>query len=191
MYNPCWAYAEQILSHTEHTRNEFHRMLSIRRTDFIACWACAEMFKSQISRPNRIRFSKISCYRPLGPYGFGFCKKSQKKISCLCTFKVEALWAEFWNKRQKLLAKRWQTLEKYFILGKKSNKILKWHLLTVLLVLYFKRLGSKTFAHAQNVLCTETAASTRQPSILRSSGSDTTRSGGTITSIVYCLSMLW
>ncbi len=24
---------------------------------------------------------------PLGPYGFGFCKKSQKKISCLCTFK--------------------------------------------------------------------------------------------------------
>ncbi len=69
-------------------RNEFHRMLSIRGTDFIACWACAEMFKSRISRPNRIRFSKISCYRPLGPYGFGFCKKSQKKNSCLWTFKV-------------------------------------------------------------------------------------------------------
>jgi hypothetical protein len=29
MYNPCSAYAERILSHTEHTRNEFHRMLSI------------------------------------------------------------------------------------------------------------------------------------------------------------------
>ncbi len=69
MYNPCWAYAERILLHTEHTRNEFHRMLSIRGTDFIVCWACAEMFKSRISRPNRIRFSKISCYRP---YGFGF-----------------------------------------------------------------------------------------------------------------------
>ncbi len=62
-------------------------MLSIRGTDFITCWACAEMFKSWISRPNRIRFSKISCYRPLGPSGFGFCQKSKKKISCLCTFK--------------------------------------------------------------------------------------------------------
>jgi hypothetical protein len=74
MYNPCWAYAEQILSHTEHMWNEFHRMLSIRWTDFIACWACTEMFKSQISRPYWIRFSKILCYRPLGPFGFGFCK---------------------------------------------------------------------------------------------------------------------
>ncbi len=87
MYNLCWAYAERILSHTEHTRNEFHRMLSILGTDFIACWACAEMFKSWISLPIRIQFLNISCYRPLGPYGFGFCKKSQKKISCLCTFK--------------------------------------------------------------------------------------------------------
>jgi hypothetical protein len=86
MYNPCWAYAERILSHTEHTQNEFLRMLSIRGTDFIACWACAEMFKSRISGPNRWRFSKISCYRPLGPYGFGFCK-TVKKMSCLCTFK--------------------------------------------------------------------------------------------------------
>ena len=43
------------------------RMLSIRGTDFIACWAYAEMFKSRISRPNRILFSKNSCYRPLGP----------------------------------------------------------------------------------------------------------------------------
>ncbi len=67
MHSPCWAYAERILSHTEHTGNEFHRMLSILGTDLIACWACAEMFKSRISRQNRIRFSKISCYRPLGP----------------------------------------------------------------------------------------------------------------------------
>ncbi len=80
MYNPCSAYTEQILSHTEHTRNKFHHLLSIRGTDFIECWACAEMFKSRISRPNRIRFSKISFYRSLGPYGFGFCKKSIKKF---------------------------------------------------------------------------------------------------------------
>jgi hypothetical protein len=33
----------------------------------------------------------ISCYRPLGPYDFGFFKKSLKKISCLCTFKF-AMW---------------------------------------------------------------------------------------------------
>jgi hypothetical protein len=91
MYNLCWAYAERILSHTEHTRNECHRMLIILGTDFIACWACAEMFKSQISLPIRKRFLKISCYRPLGPYGFGFCKKSQKKLSCLCTFKKSGI----------------------------------------------------------------------------------------------------
>jgi hypothetical protein len=68
---------ERTLSPTEHTRNEFHRMLSILETDFIAC---AEMFKSRISLPIRIRFLKISCYRPLGTYGFGFCKKSKKKF---------------------------------------------------------------------------------------------------------------
>ncbi len=83
MYNQCWAYAERILSHTEHTGNEFHRMLSILGTDFIACWACAEMFKSRISLPIWIRFLKISCYRPLGPYGFGFWKKSPKKYFML------------------------------------------------------------------------------------------------------------
>ncbi len=36
------------------------------------------MFKSRISLPSRIRFLQISCYRPLGPYGFGFCKKVKK-----------------------------------------------------------------------------------------------------------------
>jgi hypothetical protein len=81
--------------HAQHTRNEFYRtltirwnefhsMLSIRGTDFIACWACAEMFKSRISRLKRTRFSKISCYRPLGPYGFGFCKKKSKEKFHTC-----------------------------------------------------------------------------------------------------------
>ncbi len=63
----CWAYGEMILSHPEHTRKWFKHWLSIRGNDFTADWAYAEMFKSRISRPNQIRFSKISCYRPLGP----------------------------------------------------------------------------------------------------------------------------
>jgi hypothetical protein len=42
------------------------------------------MFKSRISLPIRIRFLKIPCYRPLRPYGFGFCKKSQKKKFHAC-----------------------------------------------------------------------------------------------------------
>jgi hypothetical protein len=88
MYNLCWAYAERILSHTEHTRNEFHRMLSILGTDFITCWACAEMLKSWISLPIWIRFLKILCYRPLGPYGFGFCKKSIKKFHACVPLKI-------------------------------------------------------------------------------------------------------
>ncbi len=132
MYITCSAYAERILSHTEHTRNEFHRMLSIRGTDFIACWACSEMFKSRISRPNRIRFSKISCYRPLGPYGFGFCKKSQKKISCLCTFN-SGLWIPRFGLRGKLLripsftSKKRKPLlsSKKILVGKKNNDMVK------------------------------------------------------------------
>ncbi len=86
-----WAYEERISAHAQPAVKceqflHVQSMLSIRGTNFIACWASAEMFKSRIFWPNRIRFSKLSCYRPLGPYGFGFCKKSKKKISCLCTF---------------------------------------------------------------------------------------------------------
>ncbi len=63
----CWAYGKMILSHPEHTRKWFKRWLSIRGNYFIADWAYAEMFTSRISWPNWIWFSKISCYRPLGP----------------------------------------------------------------------------------------------------------------------------
>ncbi len=57
----CWAYAEPISSHTEHTRNEFwhaqpavkceellhvQSMLSIPGTNFIAHWAYAEGISS-------------------------------------------------------------------------------------------------------------------------------------------------
>jgi hypothetical protein len=86
MYNTCWANAERILSHTEHTGNWFHRMMSTLGTDFIACWACAEMFKSRISRPNRIRFTKI-VLQVLGTIRFQFLQKKSQKISCLCTLK--------------------------------------------------------------------------------------------------------
>ncbi len=37
-------YAETILWHAEHTRNRFHRMLSIRGTNFHACSASAKMW---------------------------------------------------------------------------------------------------------------------------------------------------
>ncbi len=39
--------------------NDFYRSLSIWGNDLNAGWAYPEMFKSRISRPNRIRFSKI------------------------------------------------------------------------------------------------------------------------------------
>jgi hypothetical protein len=40
----CWAYAEPISSHAEHTRNRFHCMLSILRTNFRACSASGKMW---------------------------------------------------------------------------------------------------------------------------------------------------
>jgi hypothetical protein len=40
----CWAYAETIFSHAEHTRNRFHCTLSIRGTNFCACSASRKMW---------------------------------------------------------------------------------------------------------------------------------------------------
>jgi hypothetical protein len=70
----------------ENTRKRFHRWLRIRRNVFMAGWAYAEMFKSRISRPNRIRLSKISFYRPLNHKDLVSVKKVYKKISCLCIY---------------------------------------------------------------------------------------------------------
>jgi hypothetical protein len=56
------ANTETILAHTESAR---------------------KFFKIRISLPNRMFFSKILCYRPLGPYEFGFCEKTEK-ISYAC-----------------------------------------------------------------------------------------------------------
>ncbi len=44
MRSVCWAYAETILSHAEHTRNRFHRTLSIPGTNFRACSASGKMW---------------------------------------------------------------------------------------------------------------------------------------------------
>jgi hypothetical protein len=40
----CWAYSETILSQAEHTRNPFHRTMSIRGTNFRACSASGKMW---------------------------------------------------------------------------------------------------------------------------------------------------
>ncbi len=66
--NLCWAYAERISSLAEHTRNGFHRWLSIRggiEYDFQ---------KSRVTGPWDHKVSVSA-------------KKFNKKISCLCTFK--------------------------------------------------------------------------------------------------------
>jgi hypothetical protein len=77
-YNPCWAYAEWILSHTEHTGNWFHRMLSILGIDFMACWACAE--RLNISAESNTIFKNL-VLKALGTIRFRFPqKKSNKKF---------------------------------------------------------------------------------------------------------------
>jgi hypothetical protein len=44
----------------------------------------------------------------LGPEGFGFCKKSQKNISCLCTFKTKAY-------SIRSIVERWFVRKSFFI----------------------------------------------------------------------------
>ncbi len=88
-----WAYAEFSRMHSQRKNvNSFYMYSYAEHTGkwFIAPWAHEEMIssltehtrnvKSRISRPSRIRFSKISCYRPLGSKGFGFCKKVYKNF---------------------------------------------------------------------------------------------------------------
>ncbi len=83
-----WAYEEKISSHTEHTPNEFslmlnqhsnfdsvymdiqthaehmwkrfNHMLSIRGTNFIACWACAEMISSHAEHTRKLFHCMLS-----------------------------------------------------------------------------------------------------------------------------------
>ncbi len=87
MYNPWWAYAERILSHTEHTG-----------TNFIACWTYWEPISShaeharkclKVEYLGRIEddFQKSRVTGPWDHKDSVSAKKVKKKISCLCTFK--------------------------------------------------------------------------------------------------------
>ncbi len=87
----CWAYAEPISSHSEHTRNEFsrmlsmlgnfdsfymdiwthaeqtgkpfHRKLSIRGNDFTACWAYGERISSHAEHTGKGFYRTLSIRR--------------------------------------------------------------------------------------------------------------------------------
>ncbi len=76
--------------------NEFYRTLSIRGTNFIACWAYWEPISShaeharkclKVEYLDRIEYN-FQKSRVTGPWDvrFRFLQKSIKKISCLCTF---------------------------------------------------------------------------------------------------------
>ncbi len=58
--NACRAYEETILSHAEHTLNKFHRMLSIRKNDFIAHWGYAETISSHAEH-TRNQYNATNC----------------------------------------------------------------------------------------------------------------------------------
>ncbi len=83
--------------HAEHTRNEFYRTLSIRGTNFIACWSYWEPISShaeharkclKVEYLDRIEYdfqkSRVTC-----PWNHkvSVSAKKSKKYSCLCTFK--------------------------------------------------------------------------------------------------------
>ncbi len=107
--------------HGEHTRKWFHCTLN----------TCG----NRICQPNRLWFSKISCYKPLGPYCFGFCKKNKKKLSCMCTFKRQD---RIVNGRVRKGYPKPAKLETGF--GKK-DKVLNhqwWHLFVVSICYFFE-----------------------------------------------------
>ncbi len=78
MYNPCWAYAERILSHTEHTRNEFHAEHTRK--------CCKVKYVGQIKYD--LQKYLVTC--PWDHMVSVSEKKVKKNISCLCTFKRKA-----------------------------------------------------------------------------------------------------
>ncbi len=71
-----WAYRELISWHSEHTGNQFHRMLSMR----------GNVWKSNISTKSNTIFKNL-VLQALGTIRFRFLQKKSKKMSCLCTFK--------------------------------------------------------------------------------------------------------
>ncbi len=87
-----FGYYENYSMRWEHMRERFHRWLARTQNVFLAGWAYAEMFKSRISRPNRIRFSKISCYRPLNHKDLVSVNKVSKKFhACVSIVVISSL----------------------------------------------------------------------------------------------------
>ncbi len=97
----CWAYAEPISSHAEHTRNEFPRMLSQRynvniftctihakhtRNEFYRTLSILErgnFFKSNVSAESNTIFKNL-VLQTLGTIRFRFLQKSNKKfLACV------------------------------------------------------------------------------------------------------------
>jgi hypothetical protein len=68
-----WAYAERISSHAEHTRNRFHRMLSMR-------W---NVQKSNISAESNTIFKNL-VLQALGTIWFRFLQKKSKNFVHAC-----------------------------------------------------------------------------------------------------------
>jgi hypothetical protein len=78
--------------HAEHTRNEFHRTLSIRGTNFIAGWLSNEHAWKylKVDYLGRIEYDFQKSH-VTGPWDHKVLvsAKKCKKISCLCTFKYK------------------------------------------------------------------------------------------------------
>ncbi len=67
----CWAYGETILLHAEHTRNWFHRTLSIWGTNFRACSACSKMW-TFLTCTIHAQHTRNEFYRTLSIHGTNF-----------------------------------------------------------------------------------------------------------------------
>ena len=67
----CWAYAETILSHAEHTRNRFHRTLRILGTNFRACSASCKMW-TVLTCTIHAQHTRNEFYRTLSIRGTNF-----------------------------------------------------------------------------------------------------------------------
>jgi hypothetical protein len=79
----CWAYAEAILSHAQHTRNRFHRTLSIRGTNFRACSASGKMWTIFTCTIHAEHTRNLEFYRTLSIRGTNFfaCRAYAEPIS--------------------------------------------------------------------------------------------------------------
>ncbi len=118
----CWAYAESISSHTEHTRNKFsrmlsmlgnfdsfymdiwthaeqtgkrfHRTLSIRGNDFTACWAYGERI-SLHAEHTRKWFNSMLSVRGMDFIAHWAYGEPREGNNMPCSIDVENKWVFF------------------------------------------------------------------------------------------------